>query len=119
MPPPVSCGYQRPVGSVPPSGVHRNKLNVSSCSHALAGSLPPSFSLHPSRSIFHIAPSGPMPPLPMEPLSYSSAYCDAVSPYCLRQRKDYIMQIRKDGLKMFLMRTFMGTDSNEKNHRMY
>ena len=50
---------------------------------------------------------------PMEPPFSSPTWCGAACPYCLRQRKDYIMKIRKDGLKVFLMHTFMGVHSNE------
>ena len=40
--------------------------------------------------------------------------CGGACPYCLQKWKDYIMKVRKDGLKSFLIATFMDTDSNEK-----
>ena len=51
---------------------------------------------------------------PMEPPADNNNPCGGACPYCLQKRKEYIMRVRKDGLKMFLTSTFMGTDSTDK-----
>ena len=51
---------------------------------------------------------------PLEPPSGVTSYCGGACPHCLGKRKDYIMNVRKDGLKSFLLCTFLGTNSNDK-----
>ena len=44
----------------------------------------------------------------------NSTMCGGACPHCLNIRKQYIMKVRKDGLKSFLLSTFLGTNSNGK-----
>ena len=51
---------------------------------------------------------------PMEPPTINPTMCGGTCPHCLKIRKKYIMKVRKDGLKSFLLSTFLGTSSNDK-----
>ena len=49
----------------------------------------------------------------MEPPTDNYTMCGGACPYCLDEQKKYIMKVRKDGLKNFLITTFLGTNSND------
>ena len=51
---------------------------------------------------------------PMEPPTIHPTMCGGACPHCLNTRRQYIMKVRKDGLKSFLLSTFLGTSSNDK-----
>ena len=51
---------------------------------------------------------------PLEPPSNNSTMCGRACPYCLGTQNNYIMKVRKDGVKSFLLCTFLGSNSDDK-----